>query len=207
MQRLQCGACLACDLVADHVAGTSSWNSVTPLEPPLKISPRLISSTLLLGIAISGPWATAEAQANSDLHGGWVITSWAAAEGQTGPTPQRGLFLFTESGHYSIMFVIGEAREALGANPSDGNIAAAYNPFVANAGRYTVSENQITYEAAVAKDPAYMSRFKGAPDAPGGEGNAQTITFSIDDGTLTLSFGEGGPMQGATATLRRPGTG
>ncbi len=169
----------------------------------MKISPRLISSTLLLGIAISGPWATAEAQANSELHGGWLITGWAAAEGQTGPTPERGLFLFTESGHYSIMFVIGEARETLGANPSDGNIAAAYNPFVANAGRYTVSENQITYEAAVAKDPGYMSRFSPT----GGEGNAQTITFSIDDGTLTLSFGEGGPMQGATATLRRPSTG
>ncbi len=51
-----------------------------------------------------------------------------------------------------------------------------------------------------------MSRFAGDPET-GGEGNAQTITFSIDDGTLTLSFGEGGPMQGATATLRRPGTG
>ena len=172
----------------------------------MKISSRLISSPLLLGIAISGPWATAEAQANSDLHGGWSINSWEAADGRTGPTPQRGLFLFTESGHYSIMFVIGEAREAIRANPSDGDIASAYNPFVANAGRYTVSGNQITYEAAVAKDPAYMSRFAGDPET-GGEGNAQTITFSIDDGTLTLSFGEGGPMQGATATLRRPGTG
>jgi hypothetical protein len=36
---------------------------------------------------------------------------------------------------------------------------------------------------------------------------ASIIPFSIDDGTLTLSFGEGGPMQGATATLDRPGGG
>ena len=48
-----------------------------------------------------------------------------------------------------------------------------------------------------------MSRFSPA----GGEGNAQTMMFSIDDGTLMLTFGEGGPMQGATATLRRPGAG
>ena len=48
-----------------------------------------------------------------------------------------------------------------------------------------------------------MARF--APT--GGEGNAQTIMFDIADGVLTLSFGEGGPVQGSTAMLRRPGGG
>ena len=167
----------------------------------MKISARLIASTLLLGIAISGHWAAAEAQTNSDLHGAWVISGWEAADGQTGPTPQRGLFLFTASGHYNMMYVIGETREELGANPSDADLAAAYGPFIANAGRYVVAGNEITYEAFVAKDPAYMSQF----EPTGGEGNAQTMTFSIDGSTMTLSFGDGGPMQGATATLRRPG--
>ena len=37
--------------------------------------------------------------------------------------------------------------------------------------------------------------------------NAQIMTFSVDDGVLTLAFGEGGPMTGATATLRPPGSG
>ena len=169
----------------------------------MKNSARRFAATLILGIAMSGPWATAQAQTNSDLLGGWIIASWEAPDGQTGPTPQRGLFMFTESGNYSIMYVIGEERDPLDANPSDASIAAAYNPFVANSGRYTVSGNEITYEAHVAKDPAYMSGF--APT--GGEGNVQTMTFSINDGALTLRFGEeGGPMQGATATLRRPGS-
>ena len=168
----------------------------------MKIGVRLVVLTLLFGIAMAGSWTGTSAQMSSDLHGGWVIAGWEAGPGQTGPTPQRGLFLFTESGHYSIMYVVGEAREALGQSPSNDDIAAAYGPFVANSGRYTVSGNEITYEAFVAKDPAYMSQF----EPTGGEGNAQTMTYSIaDDGILTLHFGEGGPMQGATATLRRPG--
>ena len=170
----------------------------------MKITARLFVSIILCGIGITGPWASAAAQANSDLLGGWVITNWEAPDGQAGPTPQRGLFLFTESGHYSMLFVIGEARSALGANASDADVVAAYSPFVANSGRYTVAGGEITYEAFVAKDPAYMSQF----EPTGGEGNAQTMTFSVDDDTLTLSFGaEGGPMQGATATLVRPGGG
>lgn len=167
----------------------------------MKISVRHIASVLFLGTILSGTWAPLEAQGDSSLHGGWIISGWTWSEGVTGPVPQRGLFLFTESGHYSIMFVIGEAREDLGAEPTDAAIAAAYGPFVANSGRYSVSGNEITYEAFVAKDPAYMSGF--APT--GGDGNAQTMTFSIEDGILTLQFGAGGPMDGATAMLRRPG--
>lgn len=169
----------------------------------MKTNARLLGPTLLLS-AVLGAWTPLQAQTNSELHGGWIIADWEAADGQTGPTPQRGLFVFSASGHYSMMYIIGEDREPLEADPSDADIAAAYGPLVANSGRYTVAGNQITYEAYVAKDPAYMSGF--APT--GGAGNAQTITFSVDNGLLTLSFGEGGPMQqGATATLRRPGTG
>ena len=170
----------------------------------MKISARLLVSTLFLGVAIGGPWSTIEAQTDSDLHGGWIITNWEGPAGQTGPTPQLGLFLFTETGHYSMMFVIGDDRAALGADPTDAEVAAAYGPFVANSGRYTVSGNEITYEAFIAKDPAYMAGF--APT--GGEGNATVMTFSIDEGTLTLNFSDGdGPMQGSTATLVRPGGG
>ncbi len=154
---------------------------------------------LLLCTAVTAP-ATVVAQNSTDLYGGWVIDSWKAPAGQQGAIPQRGLFLFTASGHYSMMFVIGDARPSLPDNPSDAQIAAAYRPFVANSGRYSISGNEIRYEAVVAKDPEYMSQF--APS--GGDGNAQTMTFSIKDGMLTLHFGEGGPLQGATAILRRP---
>ena len=165
-------------------------------------SARLLGPTLVLG-AMLGVWSPLQAQANPALHGGWIITDWDAPANQMGPTPQRGLFVFSASGHYSIMYVIGDDRAPLEADPSDADIAAAYGPFVANSGRYVVSGSEITYEAYVAKDPAYMAGF--APT--GGAGNAQTMTYSIDDGLLTLRFGEGGPMAGATATLRRPGTG
>jgi hypothetical protein len=164
---------------------------------------KLLALAFLVCLTGTSPWSHLAAQSASDLHGGWVIADWESPDGQTGPTPQRGLFVFTESGHYSIMYVIGGAREALGADPSDADIAGAYNPFVANSGRYAVSGNVITYEAFVAKDPAYMSRF----GPTGGEGNAQSMEFDISNGVLTLRFGEGGPMNGATATLRRPGTG
>jgi len=164
----------------------------------MNVSARLAALTLLFGLLTVIP-TEARAQA-SDLQGGWIVTGWDAP---SGVSTQRGLFVFSESGHYSMMFVLGAARPALPANPSDAQVAAAANPFVANSGRYTVEGNVITYEAFVAKDPAYMAGF--APT--GGEGNAQTMTYRIDDGILTLQFGEGGPMAGATATLRRPGSG
>jgi hypothetical protein len=167
----------------------------------MKSSAHRIARALLLGIAISIPPSAVVAQA-ADLHGGWTITGWENPNGEA-PATSRGLLVFSESGHYSMMFVIGDARAALPESPSDADFAAAYGPFVANSGRYSVSGNTITYEAFVAKDPAYMAGF--APT--GGEGNEQTMTFSISDGILTLGFGEGGPMGGLTATLRRPGGG
>ena len=169
----------------------------------MKPTARFIASTLLLALFAAAHGSAAEAQTDDELYGGWIITGWEAPAGQEGPPPRRGLFVFSESGHYSIMYVIGDPRAPLGENPTDAEVAAAYGPLVANSGRYSVSGDVITYEAFMAKDPAYMSRFL----ATGGEGNAQTMAFSIDDGVLTLRFGEGGPMNGATATLRRPGSG
>lgn len=160
----------------------------------------LVAKALLLGVALAALPGTVTAQA--DLHGGWIITGWENPGGQA-PAESRGLFVFSESGHYSMMFVLGEGRAALPDSPTDADFAAAYGPFIANSGRYSVSGNTITYEAFVAKDPAYMAGF--APT--GGEGNEQTMTYSISDGVLTLGLGDGGPMGGLTATLVRPGGG
>ena len=126
----------------------------------MKIGAQLIVGTLLMGVNLGGRPGDVEAQASSDLYGGWIITGWEWPDGVEAPTPRAGLFVFTESGHYSIMFVMGEARTALADSPSDADIAAAYNPFVANSGRYSVSGSTISYEAYVAKDPEYMSRFE-----------------------------------------------
>lgn len=161
---------------------------------------RLTAAALALGLALAAP--PQEAAAQSDLHGGWIVTSWTQADGTEGAV-HRGLFLFTASGQYSMQYIIGAEREALTADPSESAITAAYNPFVSNAGRYTIEGDVITYEAYVSKDPAYMMGF--APT--GGDGNEQTITYSMDGSTLTFTFGEGGPMGGSTMTLVRPGGG
>ena len=148
----------------------------------MKTRSSFLAATILF-VALALTPALASAQSNADLHGGWVVAEWNWPAGADAPDVSRGLFVFTETGHYSMMYVIGGARDALGADPSDADVAAAYGPFVANSGRYSVSGNVITYEAFVAKDPAYMSQF--APT--GGEGNEQTISFSFDDGQTLFS--------------------
>ena len=165
----------------------------------MKTPTRILAPALALAFALAIPAAAA---AQDELHGGWVVSGWTAPDGSEAPV-QRGLFLFTASGHYSIMFVRGEGREALAQGATDADVAAAYSPFVANSGRYMVDGNTITYEAYVSKDPAYMMGF--APT--GGEGNAQTMTYSIADGVLTLEVGNGGPTGSSKMTLRRPGGG
>ena len=168
----------------------------------MKSSARLAVTMLLLAPALSWAWSTAEAQSTSDLAGAWVVSSWESADGEVNSSPQRGLFVFTATGHYSMMYVPGsEPRAELSETSIDADFVAAYNSFVANSGRYTIDGNEITYEAFMAKDAAYMGRF--APT--GGEGNAQSFAFELSDGVLTLSAGEGGPMQGSTVTLSRPG--
>jgi hypothetical protein len=60
----------------------------------------------------------------------------------------------------------------------------------------------ITYEASLARDAAYMSRFEPL----GGEGNARSMSYTLnEDGTLTLGFVSGDEYSsGVMATLRRP---
>jgi hypothetical protein len=169
----------------------------------MNFTARCIASFVLLCVIFAGPGVSVEAQTNSELFGGWIVTNWEDADGQDAPVPGVGLFLYTESGQYSMMFVTGEARKATGDDPTDADLAAAYNGFIANSGRYSVTGGEIMYEAAVAKDPAYMSQFEPL----GGEGNAATLMFRVEGDTLTLEFGGDGPMEGWTATLRRAGSG
>ena len=87
---------------------------------------------------------------------------------------------------------------------SDAQLAEAYMGFVANSGRYTATPDVITYEAYIARDPAYMSRF----EPMGGEGNTRSLNYMLnEDGTLTLEFvAEDEYGAGVVATLRRPGS-
>jgi len=157
--------------------------------------------SLLLATALSGVWHTAEAQGSAELAGGWIVTSWTAPDGTVDEQPQRGLFVFSATGQYSIMYVLGdEARPRYeGETQTDAETLAAYASFVANSGRYTVDGNNLMTEAYLAKDPNYMADWNA--DEPG---NAFNVTFSITDGILTLEFLDGF-NEGRKATLRRPG--
>ena len=68
----------------------------------------VVTAILVLVLAISGSWYTAQAQGSSELAGAWLVTSRTSPDGEVNSSPQRGLYVFTESGHYSIMFVSGD---------------------------------------------------------------------------------------------------
>ena len=151
----------------------------------------------LLGILASAGSIAAQ---ESSILGGWIVTSWETPDGEVNSEPQRGLFMFTASGQYSIMYVLGDQPRAewSGETPTDADKVRAYDSFVANSGRYSVDGNQITYEAAMAKNPNYMAAF--GPDGA----NAATMDFAIENNILTLRFTSGN-AEGSTATFRRPG--
>jgi len=162
----------------------------------MKAAP-IVTLLAVLCTALSGAFCTAQAQDNSALHGGWIVTSWTSADGEVNSEPQRGLFLFTASGQYSIMFVNGdEPRAELSGEPTNEEVVAAYGSITANSGRYAVEGNQLTYEAYMAKYPNYMAGFMTD------EGNGVELQFGVEDGTLTLTWPDG-----SMATLRRPGGG
>jgi len=139
---------------------------------------------------------------HAGLHGGWVVSE---AEG-LGIAAEHGLFIFSESGHYSQMWVPSWDRALLPENQEDvteAQMAEAYMGFVANSGRYVVEGNSIMYEAYMARDPQYMARF----EPMGGEGNARTMNYQLnDDGTLTLEWvADDWFTTESRMVLRRPG--
>jgi hypothetical protein len=161
----------------------------------------VVALGLLTLTALSGAWHTAEAQGSSELAGGWIVTSWTSPDGTVNDQPQKGLFLFTATGQYSMMYIRGDEPRPRyeGESQTDEEILAAYNSFTANSGRYTVDGNQLVYEAYMAKDPNYMADFMSEEG-----GNGVTVTFGISGGILTLEWADG-QSAGQKATLRRPG--
>ena len=151
---------------------------------------------LLAFAALLGTTSPVAAQSDPALEGGWVVTSWTSPDGEANDEPQRGLFVFTNTGHYSIMYV-SEERSELGQNATDADRSAAYQGFTANSGRYRATGGQLTYEAFVAKDPGYMAGF-GENAA-----NGVTVTYGINaDGILTMTWNDG-RSAGRSVTLWR----
>ena len=163
----------------------------------------LLFASALVVTGCAQPAAEMSVAENSGIYGGWVVSDWVMPDHEVPIMPaEQGLFLFTASGHYSQMWVPTTDRPALPDEPSDAELAAAYNTFIANSGRYTVDGNIITFEAYMGRDPDYMSRF----EPTGGEGNARSMSYKLnEDGTLTLEFVSTDEYgAGVVATLRRP---
>ena len=100
------------------------------------------SRSLLALAALALLLPTAIAAQSTPVEGAWVIQSWQDADGQAMENNQPGLFVFTKT-HYSMMFLLGsEPRTPLESENAE-QIVAAYGPFVANSGRYSVSENEV----------------------------------------------------------------
>ncbi len=154
-----------------------------------------IASFLGIIVVATVAWRTAGPGQDTALQGSWVSTGWEY-DGSAVSEPQRGLLVFTGN-HYSMMFVLGNeprpryAGEAL----TDAETIAAYRSFVANSGRYSVSGNEVTTQAYMAKDPNYMDDW---------ESNDVTLSFRMDGDTLHLAwpedFGVGARLSG---TFRR----
>ncbi len=118
------------------------------------------------------------------IAGTWIVTS-------EDDSHQRGLFLFTADGSYSAMFVRGdEPRAEPNENWTDADALASFREITANSGRLTVEGNQITMEAYMANNTAYMNRWGD---------NGTTATFEMNGNLMTLTM-----ANGTVFTLRRP---
>ena len=143
---------------------------------PTSLYPCLITALSLLMACDQTPEPAAKTEeAPPTIEGVWTIeemeTVGRSDEG-INSNPQPSLFIFTKQ-HYSVMFVSGIEPRPLfkTTTPSEKEIAAAYNVFIANSGTYSVSlksrvdssggfeleGSNLVLHPSVAKDPNFMS--------------------------------------------------
>ena len=144
-------------------------------------------AVLVLSTLVSIGWITAPA-AQESIEGTWLVTSDDGSH-------QRGAFLFTSDGSYSMMYVRGdEARAEPSEDWTDADVLSSFREITANSGRVTIEGNEINFEAYMANSTAYMN---GWPD------NDSPATFEMNGDVMTLTFQ--GQQGSQTFHLRRPG--
>ena len=156
------------------------------------MSPRstLVAATASLILAFP---SLAVAQSDDALQGAWLLDQVHPAGEEVITDPQPGLYLFPET-HDSFRVVAADsARADLPEEPSDAELVEAYDPFIANSGRYEVRGDTIIDRAFVAKYPNYMHAF---PD------NEDRVRYRIEGDKLIVSDFEF-PEEGLQATFRR----
>jgi len=143
-----------------------------------------LAASVLFSCSILVAWVAVPSHPEG-IEGTWLVTS-------DDESHQRGVFLFTSDGSYSMMFVRGDKpRASLGEDPPDAGRLASAGEITANSGRVAIEGSEIRYEAYMANGAGYMN---GWPD------NDRTATFEMngDDGmTLTM-------QNGTVFQLRRP---
>ena len=132
-----------------------------------------------------------------ELRGSWRMTEHTTtvdSQSVTYTNPQPSLFIFAEQDHYSMMYVPGEQPRIMFAVPSaptDSEMVAAYEPFVANSGRYARVGDTVVIHPIVAKNPNFMA------------GDSQVIALRLLGDTLWLTTTGGFAATGDVRRLER----
>jgi len=122
---------------------------------------------------------------------------WRPVEARTGnaqgTASQPGLYVFTER-HYSIMRVTSNAPRpnppATLSQATAAQLIAAWDPFTANAGTYTLTGSELVTRPTVSKAPSFMTN---------GAFVAYSWTVRADTLTLMPLRTQQGPVTGGTS--------
>ena len=132
-----------------------------------------------------------------ELRGVWRMTEHTTtvdSQTVTYSNPQPSLFIFAEQNHYSMMYVPGEQPRimfAVPGAPTDSEMVAAYDPFVANAGRYDRVGDTVVFHPIVAKNPNFMAS------------DSQVVAIRLLGDTLWLTTTGGFAASGDVRRLER----
>jgi hypothetical protein len=149
---------------------------------------------VLAAAMLSATGVTTESNRES-LQGVWqtveVTTTGPAARTRTIPEPRANLTIFTAN-YYSRVDVQTEGLRPIPANLSTASadeLRAVWGPFVAEAGTYDISGNQLTIRPIASKNPAAM-----------GPGVFATYSYRLDGNTLwvTQERTQNGPFANPT---------
>ena len=117
-------------------------------------------AAILIGAAGCSPPQESGQGSPSALVGAWLITettTTTADSSWTNSTPQTGLYIFTES-HFSNMLIHGpESRQLFPEAATPEQRLAAYDPFIADAGSYELTDSTLTTQNIIAKVPNVMN--------------------------------------------------
>ena len=137
---------------------------------------------ILTVMLLAGPMAAAA----QSIEGVWRLAEFESAN-LPAPTEVTGLMIFAD-GHYSRAFVrASEPRRPTDQSATPEEILAAWGPFIANSGTYTVDGSTLTFQVVVAKVPAAMR-------------TSTTVEVRFEGDSLWLS---GESVEGATDTRQR----